>query len=65
MDNEIIDDINVKAVYMSQAESLLPWKTLLGTVELGLEMRGIPTKARQEMALHLINRVGLSEFTHS
>jgi NitT/TauT family transport system ATP-binding protein len=65
MDGSPVNTINVKAGYLSQAESLLPWKTVLGNVELGLEMRSIKGKDRTEIAQQLLGRVGLMKFAHS
>lgn len=45
-----------------QANTLLPWLTVLGNVELSLEARGIPYKQRREMALKAIDMVGLDGF---
>jgi len=48
--------------YISQADALLPWRTVLANVELGLEIRGAQKAERREMAMDLMRRVGLSGF---
>lgn len=45
-----------------QSYMLFPWKTVLGNVELGPKLRGIPKKERRETAAHYINLVGLNGF---
>jgi len=48
--------------YMSQADSLLPWRTISRNVEIGLEIRGVPTRQRKKRAQELIDRMGLKGF---
>ncbi|MBI5581559.1 MAG: ABC transporter ATP-binding protein [Deltaproteobacteria bacterium] len=45
-----------------QSYMLFPWKTVLGNVELGPRLRGIPKKERREVAQRYINLVGLQKF---
>ena len=45
-----------------QEESTFPWRTTLGNVEFGLEMRGAPTEERRAKARAMIRLVGLSDF---
>ena len=45
-----------------QEFGLLPWRTALANVELGLELKGVPTAQRQRRALELIQMVGLNGF---
>lgn len=45
-----------------QEESTFPWRTTLGNVEFGLEMRGVKPAERREKALEMIRLVGLSGF---
>lgn len=47
-----------------QSFALLPWRTVLGNIEFGLELRGRPKKERVETAMHFIDRVGLGGFAH-
>lgn len=47
-----------------QNYGLLPWRTVLGNVELGLEMRGMPRRARRDVCRRHIERVGLAGFEH-
>jgi NitT/TauT family transport system ATP-binding protein len=45
-----------------QEESTFPWRTTLGNVEFGLEMRGMPVGDRRAKAQAMIRLVGLSGF---
>jgi len=45
-----------------QEESTFPWRTTLGNVEFGLEMRGVAVDARRRKAKDMISLVGLSGF---
>lgn len=45
-----------------QNYGLLPWRTVLGNVELGLEVRHVPKKTRRDIARTYIDRVGLKGF---
>jgi NitT/TauT family transport system ATP-binding protein len=56
-------DPSVKIVF--QEDTTLPWRTALGNVELGLEVRGIPKEERRERCLEMIRLVGLSGFEDS
>ncbi len=47
---------------MFQAESLLPWRTALQNVMLGLEYKGVPLESAQSLAKDWLARVGLSRF---
>jgi ABC-type nitrate/sulfonate/bicarbonate transport system ATPase subunit len=48
--------------YMLQKGLLLPWKTILDNITLGMEVRGIAKRAAVERAMPLIERYGLSGF---
>lgn len=51
--------------YISQADTLLPWKNVVENVALGLELRGVSKRQRQETARSLIARMGLGGFERS
>lgn len=50
------------AGYLSQADSLLPWRTVLANAEIGLEMRQVPRAQRRAQVARLLERVGLAGF---
>ena len=45
--------------YLTQKETLLPWRDVLANVALPLEVRGVPRAERERRALELIGIVGL------
>ena len=48
-----------------QELALMPWKTVMQNVELGLKIRGVPKKERREVAQKYIDLVGLHGFEKS
>jgi len=69
----LIDGINVLTAasplrgigYVTQKDTLLPWRTVLGNVELGLEIQGVPKAERRRRALEFLRKVGLEGFRDS
>jgi NitT/TauT family transport system ATP-binding protein len=57
-----VSGINRAVGYVTQDDNLLPWRGLLGNVELPLELRGIPTNERRRRARELLQRVNLEAF---
>jgi len=55
--------LNRQAGYLFQAEALLPWKTALDNVAIGLETAGVARPLARERAQAWLTRVGLSDFT--
>lgn len=45
-----------------QRMALFPWLTVMGNVEYGSKVRGIPRKKRRDLAQHYIDLVGLTGF---
>jgi ABC-type nitrate/sulfonate/bicarbonate transport system ATPase subunit len=50
--------------YMLQKDLLLPWRTVLDNVILGMEIQGVPLQQARERALPLLQRYGLAGFEH-
>jgi ABC-type nitrate/sulfonate/bicarbonate transport system ATPase subunit len=50
--------------YMLQKDLLLPWRTVLDNVILGMEIQGLSLSIARERALPLLQRYGLSGFEH-
>ncbi|MDE5445062.1 ATP-binding cassette domain-containing protein [Bradyrhizobium sp. CSA207] len=51
--------------YMLQKDLLLPWRSVLDNVMLGLEVRKTPKARAREIALELIKTYGLAGFEHA
>src|SRR5499426_2363803 len=65
----MIDGVNATGTigrvgYMLQKDLLLPWRTVLDNVILGMEIQGVPLKAARERALPLLHRYGLAGFEY-
>lgn len=61
----LIDDCEVRRpcpehIMIMQSYDLFPWRTVVGNVEYGLEMRGVGRKERRQKARELIALVGLA-----
>ena len=50
--------------YMLQKDLLLPWRTVVDNVILGMEVQGTPRNEARQRALPLLHRYGLSGFEH-
>jgi NitT/TauT family transport system ATP-binding protein len=50
------------AGYMSQSDTLLPWRTVFENAAIGLEIHGVSKNERRERVIPLINKVGLGAF---
>jgi NitT/TauT family transport system ATP-binding protein len=47
--------------YLTQKDTLFPWRTALANVELPLQIRGEGKRSRRERAMHLLGLVGLAD----
>ncbi|MDB5955678.1 ABC transporter ATP-binding protein [Ramlibacter sp.] len=59
---EPLRGINRRAGYMFQTEALMPWRSALANVMVGLQYRGVPEAQAREQAQAWLTRVGLSGF---
>jgi len=59
---EPLQGINRDATYLFQQDALLPWRTVLDNVRLGLVFRNVPEAEATARANHFIERVGLKGF---
>lgn len=48
-------------VFQNYNESMLPWRTIVGNIELALEIQGIKNKEKYRIVEHLLKNVGLFE----
>ena len=65
MDGEVATGLRGKVGYMLQKDLLLPWRTVLQNVVLGLELRGTPLKECKDVAMEYIYTYGLAGFEHA
>ncbi len=61
-DGDVLHKISSRIGYISQSDSLLPWRSTLSNVELGMEIRRLPKLMRREKALDLIRQAELTGF---
>ena len=61
-DGQPVLNVNTHVGYMTQKDSLLPWRTVEDNIALALQIKGMPRKTRQELTQHYIHLVGLSGF---
>ena len=59
---EELSGINARAGYMFQSEALMPWRSTLDNVMVGLQYRGVPDGDARALAGQWLARVGLSGF---
>ncbi len=59
---ELMQGINRYATYLFQQDALLPWRTVLDNVRLGLVFRKVPEREATARANRFIERVGLKGF---
>ncbi len=62
---EVLTGLNRRASYMFQQDALLPWKSVLENIMLGLRFRNREEKTSQKLARDWLHRVGLDGFGES
>lgn len=65
VEGQQVDKATGHVGYMLQKDLLLPWRTVIDNVTLGLEVRGADMGAARRTAMDLIGRYGLSGFENS
>ena len=65
LDGFPLHSITPKIGYISQSDSLLPWRTTLTNVELGMELRSVSKQERREKAMALIRQADLAGFENA
>ena len=60
--NKSLAGINTRAGYMFQTEALMPWRSALDNVMMGLQYRGVSDSEARMQAQAWLERVGLGEF---
>ncbi|RAH98398.1 ABC transporter ATP-binding protein [Acuticoccus sediminis] len=64
-DGEAVRGINRRVGYMTQADSVLPWRTVADNVALPLEYRGVPRAERARRVSAMLEMVNLTGFAHA
>ena len=62
LDGKTVKGPSPKVGFMLQKDLLLPWRTILENVTIGLETQGMPRAERTDRARSLINKYGLGGF---
>lgn len=62
VDGQTVAGPSPKVGFMLQKDLLLPWRTVIDNVTIGLEMRDVPKAERMEKARHLLHKYGLGSF---
>ncbi|MGI6678514.1 MAG: ABC transporter ATP-binding protein [Dehalobacterium sp.] len=62
VDGKEVDGPGPSVGFVFQRYTLFPWETVMGNVEMGPKLRGVPKKERRERAAHYIKLVGLEGF---
>ena len=57
-----LTSVNTQVGYMTQKDSVFPWRTVLSNVALPLELRGVGKQEREDRARSFIDLVQLSDF---
>ena len=60
-----IEGVNTQVGYITQHDSIFPWRTVEANVELALELKKVPKAKRVSKAQEMINLVGLKGFEKS
>jgi NitT/TauT family transport system ATP-binding protein len=61
-DGRPVTDVNTAVGYMTQKDTLLPWRTTKGNVDVALELRGTSKSDRDKVTQKFLGMVGLQGF---
>ena len=62
LDERLVSGVQTNVGYLFQQDALLPWKTAIQNVELGLLFRKVPAAQRRAEAMQWLAKVGLRGF---
>ena len=62
IDGKISNKADSNKGVVFQADAVFPWKTVLGNVEFGLKIQGLPKEQRKKIAMQYIELVGLKGY---
>ncbi|MDX6259260.1 MAG: sulfonate transport system ATP-binding protein [Kribbellaceae bacterium] len=60
--DRLLNGPDVEIGYLTQSDTLMPWRDVLRNVELPLQVQGVSAAKRKQVATELIHRVGLAGF---
>jgi NitT/TauT family transport system ATP-binding protein len=61
-DGKSLSAVNTRVGYLTQKDTLLPWRTAAANVAIGLEIQGVPSHERSKLVHDQLARVGLADF---
>ena len=61
-DGAPVTAVNTKVGYLTQRDTLLPWRTVAGNVSVPLEIQNVPRGRRRDMVAAALADVGLTDF---
>jgi NitT/TauT family transport system ATP-binding protein len=64
-EGQVVAGLRGRVGYMMQKDLLLPWRTVLGNVVLGLELRGVEAGEARDKARHYLDLYGLAGFENA
>ena len=64
LDGEELKGVSKNMGFVFQDINLLPWRSVVRNVEIGLEARGVPAQQRRERAMEALRLVGLEGEAH-
>ena len=65
LNGNAVKDISPERIMMFQESALFPWLTAFQNIEIALKMAKIPKDQREEIVMHYLEIVGLSDYSHS
>ncbi|MER1998548.1 MAG: ABC transporter ATP-binding protein [Lysinibacillus sp.] len=65
VDGQQVNGLSGIVGYMLQKDLLLPWRTIVDNIILGMELKGIPKKEAKNLAIPMIHKYGLKGFENS
>jgi len=65
LNGEPVRDISPERIMMFQESALFPWLTAYQNIEIALKLAKVPKIQREEIVMHYLEIVGLSDYSHS
>ena len=65
LNGRLVRDISPERIMMFQESALFPWLTAYQNIEIALKLAKVPKDQREEIVMHYLEIVGLSDYSHS